>query len=230
MSRLDSIPKAPADAADRIVLATLAVIERDGLDALTVRGIAREAGVNIAAISYYFRSKDDLVALVLERALDRGVKDPLVDFDRLAGAGKDARVALAGAIEAFLESAVRFPRTVVAQLHGPIVMQDYRRDVVVRMNALLDRLFARLRKRLVGRGDAQKRTTLAQLWSAVVMTAIAPMLMRPFGRADLRETKQRRAWVSALVNRSLIEAPKARGGGRGRGGRRAGTGSRRRRR
>jgi AcrR family transcriptional regulator len=184
--------------------------------------------VNVAAISYYFRSKDDLVALVLERALDRGVKDPLVDFDRLADAGKDARIALAGAIEGFLESAVRFPRTVVAQLHGPIVMQDYRRDVVVRMNALLDRLFARLQKRLVGRGAAQKRATLAQLWSAVVMAAIAPMLLRPFGRTDLREAKQRRAWVSALVNRSLVEAPKARRRGGRRSSRRSGSGRRRR--
>src|SRR5688500_11224794 len=131
-----SIPESPADAADRIVVATLRVIERDGLDALTVRTIAREAGANIAAINYYFRSKDDLVALVLERALDRALADPLAELDRRLEAGKDARVALAGAVEAALAAAVQFPRTVVAQLHGPVVMQDYRRDVVVRMNAL----------------------------------------------------------------------------------------------
>lgn len=196
---IGEIPESPADAADRIVVATLRAIERDGLDSLTVRSIAREAGVNIAAINYYFRSKDDLVALVLERALGRALADPLAEFDRRIGAGKDARVALAAAAEVALAAAVKFPRTVVAQLHGPVVMQDYRRDVVVRMNALLDRLFQRLRTRLVGRGEAKKRATLAQLWSAVTMASLAPMLLRPFSRLDLREPKQRRKWIETLV-------------------------------
>lgn len=219
-----NIPESPADAADRIVVATLRAIERDGLDALTVRSISREAGVNIAAINYYFRSKDDLVALVLERALDRALADPLAEYDRLAAAGRDARVALAGAVEAALGAAVKFPRTVVAQLHGPVVMQDYRRDVVVRMNALLDRMFQRLKKRLVGRGEARKRATLAQLWSAVTMASLAPMLLRPFSRFDLRDAKQRKVWIDALVGSALVEAPKAprrsRGGGSSRGRRR----------
>ena len=225
-----SISESPADAADRIVVATLRAIERDGLDALTVRSIAREAGVNIAAINYYFRSKDDLVALVLERALDRALADPLAEFDRLASGGKDARVALAGAVEAALGAAVKLPRTVVAQLHGPIVMQDYRRDVVVRMNALLERLFVRLRKRLVGRGDAKKRAVLAQLWSAVTMASLAPMLLRPFARVDLRDAKQRRGWIDALVANVLVEAPKAARRRGARSGSRGRAGSRRRRR
>jgi AcrR family transcriptional regulator len=215
---------APADAADRIVRTTLRAIERDGLDALTVRRIARDAGVNIAAINYYFRSKDDLVTLVLERAADRSLSDPLIDFDRLVAEGKDARVALAAAVERVLETAVEFPRTAMAQLHGPVVLQDYRRDIVVRTNALLDRFFARLRKRLVGRSDAQKRATLAQLWSVVTMTSLAPMLLRPFARIDLRDAKQRGAWVKALVDRS-VEAPKARAGGRSRSESRSGAGS-----
>lgn len=223
-ARVPTIPESPADAADRIVVSTLRAIERDGLDALTVRSIAREAGVNIAAINYYFRSKDELVALVLERALDRALADPLAEFDRLAAAGKDARPALAGAVEAALGAAVKLPRTVVAQLHGPVVMQDYRRDVVVRMNALLDRLFVRLKKRLVGRGEAKKRATLAHLWSAVTMASLAPMLLRPFSKLDLRDAKQRRGWIDALVVNALVEAPKAAGRSRARS-RRSGTGA-----
>lgn len=205
----------PADAADRLVLATLACIERDGLDALTVRAIAREAGANVAAINYYFRSKDDLVALVLERTLDQGVRDPLVTFDRLVERGHDARAALVAVVDELVASSVRHPRTTFAHLHGPIVLQDYRRDVVLRTNALLDRLFQRLRKRLAGRGDVQRRATLAQLWSAVLMTSLSPALLRPFSGLDLRDPKARRAWVGALVDRALVdrasvEAPKPR--------------------
>lgn len=211
----------PADAADRIVAATLACIDKDGIDGITIRTIARTAGVNVAAINYYFRTKDHLVALVLERALDRGVEDPLAEFDRLVASGKDARTALTVVLDDVVAHAVRCPRTAFAHFHGPLVLQDYRRDVVVRTNALLERLFQRLRRRLVGRGDEAKRAALAHVWSAVLMTSLAPSLLRPFVRMDLRSAKKRRAWVTALVHRALIEAPKARrAGGRRGGGRR----------
>ena len=42
---------------ERIFLATLTCIERDGLDSMTVRDIAKEANVNTAAINYYFGTK-----------------------------------------------------------------------------------------------------------------------------------------------------------------------------
>lgn len=213
----------PSDAADRIVHATLACIEEHGIEGLTVRGIARAANANIAAVSYYFRSKDQLVALALERALERGTTDPLAGFERLVASGKDVRAALVAVLDELLARSIARPRTAFAQLHGPIVMQDYQRDVVVRTNALLERLFVLLRKRLVGRGEAKKRAALAHVWSAVQMAILAPALLVPFTRADLSDAKQRRAWVTGLVDRAVsVEPPKARrarGGGRGGGGR-----------
>jgi AcrR family transcriptional regulator len=217
----------PADAADRIVHATLACIEQDGIDGLTVRAIACAAGVNIAAINYYFRSKEQLVALALERMLDHGVRDPLSELERLLAAGKELRAALVTVLDTVLADAIRFPRAAFAHLHGPIVLQDYRRDVVVRTNAFLERLYARIRTRVQGRGDAQKRAALAQLWSAVQLTTLAPSLLRPFTRLDLRDAKKRRAWITALVDRAItsVEPAKprraggARGSGRGASGR-----------
>ena len=42
-----------------------------GFDKITVRDIAREANVNVAMINYYFRSKDNLVALVIESMITK---------------------------------------------------------------------------------------------------------------------------------------------------------------
>ena len=41
---------------ERILGAAVAVIEREGAERTTVRTIAAEAGVNVAAISYHYRS------------------------------------------------------------------------------------------------------------------------------------------------------------------------------
>jgi AcrR family transcriptional regulator len=53
----------------RILAATIEVIARDGWDAVTVRKIASEAGVNFALVNYHFGSKADLKLAALEAAI-----------------------------------------------------------------------------------------------------------------------------------------------------------------
>src|SRR5574341_1009582 len=53
--------KEPLSPRDQILGAVLTAIEKHGIDSLTTRKIAEEAGTNIASINYYFRSKDLLV-------------------------------------------------------------------------------------------------------------------------------------------------------------------------
>ena len=49
-----------------LIQATIDEIERVGLAHITVRGIARRAGANVAAVNYHFGSKADLVDAVLD--------------------------------------------------------------------------------------------------------------------------------------------------------------------
>ena len=42
-----------------------------GLEAVSVRTVAREAGVSIGAVQYHFATKDDLLLAAYERAIDR---------------------------------------------------------------------------------------------------------------------------------------------------------------
>ena len=51
---------------DRIIATTINIIGQEGIQNLTTRSIAKAAAVNIAAINYYFGSKDKLVELALE--------------------------------------------------------------------------------------------------------------------------------------------------------------------
>jgi DNA-binding transcriptional regulator YbjK len=56
---------------DCIVEAALAVIAEVGPDALTHRRVATNAGVPLAATTYWFSSKEDLVRAAIDRAVDR---------------------------------------------------------------------------------------------------------------------------------------------------------------
>lgn len=59
---------APTDTKARILEAAFRCLATSGYTALSVREIARDAGVNHALISYYFGTKDRLVIAVLDEA------------------------------------------------------------------------------------------------------------------------------------------------------------------
>jgi DNA-binding transcriptional regulator YbjK len=63
---------------ERILRATLAVIGRLGISAVTHRSVAEEAGVPLGSLTYWFATKDDL----LREALRRFVGD---EAERLRG-------------------------------------------------------------------------------------------------------------------------------------------------
>jgi AcrR family transcriptional regulator len=56
-----------ADKRERILEAVLAVLARDGISGVTMRAVAREAGVALGLATYHFEDKDGLVAAALER-------------------------------------------------------------------------------------------------------------------------------------------------------------------
>jgi AcrR family transcriptional regulator len=51
--------------------AAITVIAREGLDALSIRQVASEAGVSIGAVQHHFRSRAELVLGVLNRSVER---------------------------------------------------------------------------------------------------------------------------------------------------------------
>src|SRR5688572_6998740 len=82
-------------AKERILLASIASLERWGIEGLTVRGIAKEARVNVAAVNYHFGSKAALLQIALHETREHGSIDPLAmldaELDRLR-AGKAKKI------------------------------------------------------------------------------------------------------------------------------------------
>lgn len=60
--------------------AALAVVEQHGVDALTVRAVAAQAGVSPGTVSYHFDTTEEL----LERSLEHGAAQIAVLLERLA--------------------------------------------------------------------------------------------------------------------------------------------------
>lgn len=63
------MPRPRSLTTDRLATATLTVIDRDGLDALTMRTVAKELGMATMSLYRYVNDKDELEALVVEHVL-----------------------------------------------------------------------------------------------------------------------------------------------------------------
>jgi AcrR family transcriptional regulator len=174
---------------ERIVYAAMACLERTGLEGLTVRAISAEAGVNVAAVNYYFGGKDALLAEVRNRQLATGFLEPLAELDMLlAIPDLEPRDALQQFFAGFIEDMARYPRTVESHLHGGLARQDYSGPAFAAFTSFLEDFLERTRHMLQPGSDSEQRTSVAQLWSAILFLGLLPGATTPFlGRSAVAD-------------------------------------------
>jgi len=73
-------PPASADTRELILNVAGPIFAENGFHATTVRQITRKAGVNLAAVNYYFRDKQELYVSVLKRAYQAAAHTTQADY------------------------------------------------------------------------------------------------------------------------------------------------------
>lgn len=184
---------------ERILRAAVTCIEREGLEATGIREIAREAGVNSAAINYYFRSKERLIEMALESTLGPAFSDPLEDFERLREGGLEVKAALEQVLEEFLVHSTRYPRIAHAHLRDALVKQSYEVPAVKRLNAFLEQLAPRIAPAVPHLSTEELRIALSQVWGALMLLGMLPGLFHAFAPLDFSQEEERRAWVRRML-------------------------------
>jgi AcrR family transcriptional regulator len=107
VSRTDAAAQHQGPTRERVLEAAIWLFAARGFHATSVRDIAEAARVNVAAINYHFRSKDDLHGVVIETALMRWTSE-IVQLDNLPS-------------EAGLEQAVS---CIVSALVEPVIARE----------------------------------------------------------------------------------------------------------
>lgn len=152
------------DARRRLIEATRECLGRGGLAATTSRAIASGARVNLGSITYYFESKDQLVAAALLDAL-RSWLAPAIDV--LGGDGEPADRTMA-AIQTLINT-----------------FEHHRDDAPLYLEALLQapRMEA-LRRELLGLWD-ELRGLLAEQMREMQADGLLPSWVQPEAMASL---------------------------------------------
>ncbi len=189
-----------ADVRERIVLAAIESIEREGIDAVTTRSIARAAKVNVAAVNYYFGSKQRLLDTALKRTLENAFS---ATPEEEASRGDDPRSVLRSLLREFLAGMLQFPGLTMAHLYGPLVRHDYRGPAAREFRGFLERLGGLVEAVLPARERYRSRLVVTQLMSAIVAVGLLPGLFEDFARIEFDDPKAREGYVSQLLDRVL---------------------------
>ncbi|WP_437730433.1 TetR/AcrR family transcriptional regulator [Sorangium sp. So ce1335] len=204
MNDRDRPPAQADDPRQRLVVAAIDQIEKHGVGQVTVRKIAAAAGVNIAAVNYYFRSKEALLAAALDGSIRHMLEDTEEFLARMPGAPLEA---LGGLLGYYLEGSLRYPNVGRAHLHGGFHADDYSGPFPTLFAPVMERLRDRVQAAVPGlEQQAAARRVVAAL-SAVFFPAFFAGLYR--GLNALETPADRLAYVQELARQTL--APPATG-------------------
>lgn len=112
-SRASDAKPAPVreeDPRERILLAAQEVFLEQGFELATVREITLRAGVNVSAINYYFGSKDELLAAVLDRIMQPYTEARVTALAAAEASAAPAPAALVDIAEALVRPMVELSR------------------------------------------------------------------------------------------------------------------------
>jgi len=184
---------------EKIITATLDCIGRDGVPSLTIRKIAKEAGVNSAAINYYFGTKEKLVDTALSQSLDEMAGLP---EEILNDASLDPRTRLQKFFMAIMEGIFNYPGITTAHIFNPLFRGEYDSVFVRRFNAFIDDLVSKLKNSKINEQDL--RIYAVQIISAILVPALMPKLFLSSADLDLEVIEKRKMYVDKLVGRFFV--------------------------
>ena len=184
---------------DRIIQAAIDCIESYGISGATNRRIAEVANVNIAAINYYFRSKDVLIRrcmeITLKNAFDLGDIAPMP--------GLPAQERCITILVELITGGLQFPGITRAHFFNLMTKGQYDDLLVERINHFIDDLAVDLQGRGCKLELDELKLALTQIMSAVILIILAPTLFAQQPGADLRDPDTCRTYVTRLVEKLL---------------------------
>jgi AcrR family transcriptional regulator len=170
-----------------ILEAVVTCIERYGLENVTTRKIAIEAGSNIAAINYYFRSKDDLIAETLSMTIKHMLEDVFIAMDKSA---EPFEVTITNVLFYLLDGSLRFPGISRAHLHQAIA--DGRSVSARALTRLFDRLVERAAQAYPRTDPRLVRLRISQIMASIMFTMLTPGFFRVSRDYKLADSKHAR--------------------------------------
>lgn len=184
----------------RIINAAIDCIEEHGMEGATTRVIAEKAGVNSAAINYYFRSKDRL----MEQVIDTALKNAFDWDDFKSSEHMNARDRIIDILDELTEGALHYQRIVRALFYETYARGNYDTAPIISLRTFIQELIDDLLERDPNLERESLRNAMVQIMSAVLLPGmLLPGVLEGIGTLDLNNKDDRRQYIERAVTRLL---------------------------
>jgi AcrR family transcriptional regulator len=184
---------------EKIITAAIECIEKYGIQGTTNRRIAEMAGINSAAINYYFRSKDILIRRVMEVTLDNAFD--WEDFSKYAGLPPvEKTIAI---FEELTEGGIRYPGMTRAHFFDLLSGGIYDGLIVERFNRFVKNLSDELETGGLQMKKPDLDLACMQIAAAVMMMILTPEIFKKQFGFDMRDATQRERFLARLAVKLL---------------------------
>jgi AcrR family transcriptional regulator len=184
---------------EKIITAAIECIEKHGIQGTTNRRIAEMAGINSAAINYYFRSKDILIRRVMEVTLDNAFD--WEDFSKYAGLPPvEKTIAI---FEELITGGIQYPGVTRAHFYDLLSGGTYDGLIVERFNIFIKNLSDELEMGGLRMNKPDIDLACMQIAAAVMMMTLTPAIFQANFGFDLHDDAQRKRFLTRLVEKLL---------------------------
>lgn len=179
-----------------IIEAAISCIEKYGLESVTTRRIAQQAGTNLASINYHFRSKDELLAETLSLTSKHMLQDVLLTLE---DSQKPFEATLKEVFRYLLEGSWHFPG--MSRAHLSQAIMTGRRDTAGAraMIKIFEKLTERAAEAYPRKYNEVIRMRLAQVMCSILFLVLTPDFFGIMAGKRLSKSEQARLYASSFA-------------------------------
>ncbi|MCB2202552.1 TetR/AcrR family transcriptional regulator [bacterium] len=186
---------------EHILLSTIDAIEKYGLSHLTTRLIAETAGVNNAALHYYFGTKENLI----DAALNQTANHMLEDTAKILGGDTAIEGRIRGMVEYIIDGVLKFPNIIRAHMTGPLFYEDRQSDLSNMLDNWVSLALDALELSLSEGELARKKIQLNMIFSVILLSGLFNNSSYGEDWVDLKDPVARTALMDEIVDMLLVK-------------------------
>jgi AcrR family transcriptional regulator len=193
---------------EKIILAAIECTEKKGIHSITVRDIATQAKVNIAAINYYFGTKEELLKEMLTYTLYKTLAE---NYEEIERAHKEPYAITKALLMDFLQGGLRYPNLTKAHFYGPLVNNDYGSVSIEWFSELLGKLEDKIKKsKLSSTGKKNVKFTVAQMIATIFFIVLMPHLFDKYFDIQFNKSPDKQEEYVEHLLQTYLDTPQAR--------------------
>ncbi len=180
---------------ERILLSTIDAIEKFGLPNLTTRIIAEHAGVNNAALHYYFGTKENLIDTAMKQTKDHMLEDIQEILSGVSPIKKRVREMLVYIIE----GSIKFPNIIRAHMIGPLLYSQRQAELADLLNTWVNISSKAIQPYVKGKSALDLKIILNMLFSVIWTYGLFAGNHENYGWINLHDLKERETFLDNAI-------------------------------